>query len=62
LGPNAPPTVMQLRHDTANREFDVGKKFWNEAREYWRKEVLKRFPAPGALVSETVAPVFDVEE
>jgi len=55
-------SVMQLRHDTADREFDVGKKFWNEAREYWRKEVLGRFPAPDAPVTETVAAVFDGEE
>jgi hypothetical protein len=28
------------------REWDIGGKHWNESRHYWRKEVLRQFPAP----------------
>lgn len=37
-------TFVPLRFD--NREPQINGAEWNEAREFWRSEVLKRFPAP----------------
>lgn len=32
--------------DPEQKDFSIGGKHWNEARDYWRAEVLKQFPHP----------------
>ena len=37
-------SLVQLPDRDSDPDFRVGEKYWNEAREFWRKEILKRFP------------------
>jgi len=38
--------VLQLRGVDEDRDFAIGGKHWNETRDYWRKQMHARFPAP----------------
>lgn len=38
--------VLQLREESDDPDLRVGGKYWDEAREFWRAELLKRFPSP----------------
>ena len=45
---HADGTPIRLRHEDADPDFKIGGKHWNEARDWWRGEVLKRFPGQDA--------------
>lgn len=38
--------------DPDEKDFSIGGKHWQEARDFWRAEVLRQFPQPIALITE----------
>ena len=44
------PQPLRIRHEDHLPELKIGGTAWNEAREYWRAEVLRQFPRPDAKV------------
>lgn len=37
---------VRLKHDDNDPDFKIGGRHWNEARQHWRDEVVKRFEGP----------------
>lgn len=43
---NPDGSSIRLKHSDNDPDFKIGGTHWNDARDWWRAEVLRRFPAP----------------